>query len=82
MRFQLKKVLIFDTAKINPTDRTSAGVQVMRAKKGSAVIEIKKIVDVSFKDPKYYKTKNIPAVGYYLKEEDAEDQQLELNLVQ
>ena len=79
----LNKVLIFDTAKINPkVTRTSAGVQVMRAKKGSAVIEIKKIVDVSFKDPKYYKTKNIPAVGYYLKEEDAEDQQLELNLVQ
>jgi len=34
--------------------------------------------DTGIKDFDYYRTKNIPAVGYYLKEEDEEDIQLRI----
>jgi DNA gyrase subunit A len=34
--------------------------------------------DTNIKDFDYYRTKNIPAVGYYLREEDEEDTQLKL----
>ncbi|HOM01537.1 MAG TPA: DNA topoisomerase (ATP-hydrolyzing) subunit A [Acetivibrio sp.] len=77
----LDKVLIFNTSAINPkTTRDSQGVQVLKSKKGSIMTRIKKIDEVSFKDPDYYRTKNIPAIGCYLKDEDVEDNQIKLEL--
>lgn len=77
----LNKVLIFNTESVNPkSTRDSQGVQVLKAKKGSLMTEIKRIDEVSFKDPDYYRTKNIPAVGCYLKDEDSDDNQIELEL--
>ena len=77
----IDKVLIFDTANINPkTTRTTQGVQVMKGKKGSYLREIKLLEEVAFQDLDYYRTKNIPAVGCYLREEDQIQKQAALLL--
>lgn len=73
----ISKVLIFNTAGINPkSTRDSQGVQVLIAKKGSRMTEIKTIAESGLKDPDYYRTKNIPAIGYYIKEEDKLNKQM------
>jgi DNA gyrase subunit A len=78
----INKVLIFNTAGINPkTTRDSQGVQVLASKKGSRLVELKRISEVSLTDLDYYRTKNIPAIGCYLKDEDRQIQQGELGLV-
>jgi len=75
----INKVLVFNTAGINPkTTRDSQGVQVLKAKKGSTMVQIKGMDEVRFVDVDYYRTKNIPATGCYLKPEDRVDEQLRL----
>jgi DNA gyrase subunit A len=67
----IKKVLVFNTASINPkTTRDSQGVQVIKSKKGSEVSKVEYLENVVFNDTNYYRTQNIPAIGYYLKDED------------
>lgn len=74
----INKVLIFNTDNINSkTTRDSQGVQVLKSKKGSGLIDIKRLEEVSFQDLDYYRA-NIPAIGCYLKEEDKVKQQAEL----
>lgn len=73
----IEKVLIFNTSSINPkTTRSSNGVQVMKSKKGSYMSKICELDQVVFEDLDYYRTKNIPAVGYFIKEEDKEEKQV------
>lgn len=75
----INKVLIFPTLNINPkTTRDSQGVQVLKGKKGSRMIAIKTLDEVTFSNPDYYRTKNIPAIGCYLKEEDKDEHQANL----
>lgn len=75
----VNKVLIFDTAKIAPkATRSSQGVQVLTPKKGSFLSKICTLDEVSFQDFDYYRTKNIPARGAYLKEEDLAGEQTTL----
>jgi DNA gyrase subunit A len=75
----INKVLIFDTSNISPkTTRDSQGVQVLNAKKGSSTVKIISIKHVDFGDLNYYRTKNIPATGRYLKPEDGMDKQMTL----
>jgi len=77
----LNKVLIFNTSGINPkSTRDSQGVQVMKSKNGSVMTCIKRLNEVAFKDLDYYRTKNIPAVGCYIKDEDKEDNQIKLDI--
>lgn len=77
----LKKVLIFNTSNINPkSTRDSQGVQVLKEKKGSVMTSIKRISEVTFTDLDYYRTKNIPAVGCYIKDEDTEDNQIKIEI--
>ena len=38
--------------------------------------KIRELDEVSFADTDYYRTKNIPAMGYYLKDEDKEEKQV------
>jgi DNA gyrase subunit A len=77
----IDKVLIFNTANINPkTTRDSQGVQVLLSKKGSRLKKIKQLHELGFKDFDYYRTKNIPAIGCYLKDEDTTDYQISLPL--
>ena len=75
----IDKVLIFNTANINPkTTRNSGGVQVLKSKKGSYMMKIMELDEVSFTDPDYYRTKNIPAIGCYLKDEDRPEKQVKM----
>lgn len=77
----INKVLIFNTGNINPkTSRNSQGVQVMKAKKGSRMCSIKTIEESGIRNSDYYRTRSIPAVGFYFREEDAEDKQLTIPL--
>lgn len=73
------KVLIFNTEKIAPkATRNSQGVQVLTLKKGSFLAKICTLDEVAFTDFSYYRTKNIPARGAYLKEDDLAGEQLTL----
>lgn len=75
----IHKVLIFDTSNIAPkTTRDSQGVQVLRGKKGSTMIQVKRVEEVNFESLDYYRTKNIPATGCYLKPEDNTEKQISL----
>ncbi|MCX7841468.1 MAG: DNA topoisomerase (ATP-hydrolyzing) subunit A [Clostridia bacterium] len=77
----INKVLIFNTANINPKSaRDSQGVQVLTSKKGSTMTRIKKLEEVAFVDLDYYRTKNIPATGCYLKKEDETEGPVQLAL--
>lgn len=77
----INKVLIFNTESINSkSSRDSQGVQVLLSKKGSTLSTIKKMSEVTFEDMEYYRTKNIPAKGRYLKTEDKEDKTIQLEL--
>lgn len=73
----IDKVLVFNTSSINPkTTRNSHGVQVLKSKKGSHLSKIRELEQVNFKDFDYYRTRNIPAIGCYLREEDKEESQV------
>lgn len=77
----INKVLIFNSNAINPkTTRDSQGVQVLASKKGSRMVAVKELSEVRFADLDYYRTKNIPAIGCYLKDEDRLEKQGELEL--
>lgn len=77
----INKVLVFDTTNINAkTTRDSQGVQVLKGKKDSKLVALKELGEVTFTDPDYYRTKNIPAIGCYLKEEDKINPQTTLDL--
>ncbi len=75
----IDKVLIFNTAGVNgKATRGSQGIQVLNSKKGSTMVSIKALEDVVFEDANYYRTKNIPATGRYIKQEDKMKEQLSL----
>ncbi len=75
----INKILIFDTSKISvKSTRSSQGVQVLTPKKGSILAKISTLDEVSITDFDYYRTRNIPARGAYLKPEDAPGQQMTL----
>lgn len=77
----IKKVLVFSTEWINSkTTRSSQGVQVLLSKKGSTLIHIKTLEERQLSDVEYYRTKNIPAIGRYMKEADKVDKQLILEV--
>lgn len=77
----INKVLVFNTGNISlKTSRNSQGIQVMKEKRGSWVCSVKTIEESGIKNPDYYRTKSIPAVGYYFREDDAEDKQLTITL--
>jgi len=68
----LNKVIVFNTSKINPVEsRNTKGIQIMRSKNKSVVLEVKNIDDVKINDVEYYrKNCNQSVVGYYLKQGD------------
>ncbi|MDK2934762.1 MAG: gyrase subunit [Clostridiales bacterium] len=64
----IEKVLVFNTNNVpSKTTRDSQGVQVLKSKKGSTMVKIMSIDAVQFENLDYYRTKNIPATGKYLK---------------
>ncbi|MBO5007511.1 MAG: topoisomerase IV [Clostridia bacterium] len=67
----LDKVVVFNTASVpEKIVRDTQGVIVMNLKKKSILSKVKLLSEVSFTNPDYYRAKNIPAAGYYLKDED------------
>ena len=68
----IKKVVLFNTAQINPVgSRTTKGVQVMKPKDGSSMIKVKRLEQTKLTEPEYYrKSETLNVVGYYLKQED------------
>ncbi len=73
----INKVLIFNTAKVaEKATRSTQGVAVLTPKKGSILKKICTLDEVAFTDFDYYRTKNIPARGSYLKDEDTSGEQI------
>jgi len=68
----IKKVILFNTAQINPVgSRTTKGVQVMKPKDGSSMIMVKRLEHTKLTEPEYYrKSEGLNVVGYYLKAGD------------
>ena len=46
--------------------------------KKSTITKIEFLKDTDFKNPHYYRAKNIPATGYYLKDDDNPNEQISL----
>ena len=75
----LDKIVIFNTSLMeSKTSREAMGVALMNMKKKSTVAKVEYLKDVNFADPLYYTARNIPASGYYLKDEDNDTGQLSL----
>lgn len=67
----IQKALIFNTAKVaEKTTRSTQGVQVLNLNKGSKLVKVCALDEVALSSFDEYRTKNIPARGNYLKEED------------
>ncbi|MBQ4110879.1 MAG: topoisomerase IV [Clostridia bacterium] len=68
------KILVFNTASVNAkTTRSSNGVQVMTLRKGATLKRISELERTRLKEPDYYRTKNIPAVGCFQKKDGEDD---------
>ncbi|AEY65356.1 DNA topoisomerase (ATP-hydrolyzing) subunit A [Clostridium sp. BNL1100] len=77
----INKMLVFNTESINvKTTKNSQGVQILTSKKGSIMTSIKKLDEMVLSNIDYYRTKNIPAIGCYIKEEDKTEKQMSLDL--
>mgnify|MGYP001088712969 FL=1 len=75
----LDKILIFNTSVMQTkTTKNTQGVAVMNMKKKSTIAKVEFLKDVSFTNPDYYRAKNIPATGYYLKDDDDPNEQMSL----
>ncbi len=73
------KALVFNTGAVaEKTTKSSQGVAVMTPKKGSVVSDVKPVSEAGIKNINYYRTKNIPAKGSFLKEEDLGFEQISL----
>ena len=67
----IKKVVIFNSDQLLPIKNSSAaGVQVLHLKNNSNLSSIKKLSNVKFQDPDYYRKDGLNVIGYYLKDGD------------
>jgi len=70
----LDKVVVFNSSLVpEKAARDSQGVIVMNLKKKSVLAKAMLLSEVTLSNPDYYRAKNIPAAGYYLKDEDNEE---------
>ena len=75
------RVLIFSTSLLTPkTTRSSVGVAVMTLKKKYRLIKAMPVSETSIKNVARYRVRSIPAAGSLLKEDDMEEQQMEMQL--
>ncbi|MEG2192931.1 MAG: DNA gyrase C-terminal beta-propeller domain-containing protein, partial [Oscillospiraceae bacterium] len=71
----VNRALIVNTSQIpEKTTKNSVGVQVQTLKKNQNVKTAKLADEVNLENPMKYRTKNIPAAGAFLKEEDIAQQ--------
>ncbi len=65
------KILVFHSSAINPkTTRSSNGVNVLTLRRGGSLKRVVELSKTRLKEPDYYRTKNIPAVGCFQKEDN------------
>ncbi len=77
----IDKALAFDSASIAvKTTRSSAGVNVMTPKKKSVMVDVVPAAESGITELKYYRTKNIPAVGCFIREADKVKTQLSMDI--
>ena len=75
------RALVVNTALLAPkTTRTTIGVSAMSLKKKATLDRIRSLEDSGIQNVSRYRSKSLPAAGAILKEEDAEDQQLSLEM--
>ena len=75
------RALIFSTAQLSPkTTRATQGVTVMTLKRKAAVHRAAILEDSGIVNAARYRTRTIPAAGALLKEEDAEEKQIVMEL--
>ncbi len=73
------KVLIVNTALIAvKSTKSSIGVNVMTQKGRHKLYKISALSDTNMSNISYYRTKNIPAVGHLLRDQDSGQQQLDM----
>jgi DNA gyrase subunit A len=73
------RVVVFSTSLLAPkTTRTTIGVAVMTLKKKFKVDKAVPILQSSIKNMPRYRVRSVPAAGALLKEEDLEEQQIEM----
>jgi DNA gyrase subunit A len=78
----IRKVLVFNSSAVPmKAARDNQGVQILLSKKGSRLLAIVRLAESGIQDPKYYRTRTLPAVGSYLKEASLPQRQLELGEV-
>ncbi|MEA4888371.1 MAG: DNA topoisomerase (ATP-hydrolyzing) subunit A [Clostridiaceae bacterium] len=76
----IRKALVFNSQAVPvKTTRATQGIQVLLSKKGSRMVDCKRLGESNIADAQYYRNKNIPAVGFYLKENTLIDRQLGLD---
>ncbi len=65
------KILVFHSSSINAkTTRSSNGVNVLTLRRGASLKKVVELAKTRLKEPDYYRTKNIPAVGCFQKEDN------------
>ena len=75
------RALVFSTAQLAPkTTRTTQGVAVMTLKRKATVYRAALLEGSAIVNAARYRTRSLPAAGALLKEEDAEEKQIELEL--
>lgn len=77
----IRKALVFNSKSLPlKTTRSTQGVQVLLSKKGSQMVSFKRLSESGIAEPQYYRNKNLPAVGFYIKENTLTDRQLGLEV--
>ena len=75
------RALVFSTAQLVPkTTRTTQGVAVMTLKRKATLYRAALLEGSAIVNASRYRTRSLPAAGALLKEEDAEEKQIELEL--
>ena len=75
------RALIFSTAQLAPkTTRATQGVSVMTLKRKAVLDRAALLEDSGIVNASRYRTRTIPAAGALLKDEDAEEKQIEMEL--
>ena len=71
------KAAVFKASMVSfKATRSTQGVQLLISKKGSSLAEIITLAQAGLNDPEYYRIRNIPAIGYYIKQDSFENKQI------
>ncbi|MGI6334121.1 MAG: DNA gyrase subunit A [Saccharofermentanales bacterium] len=75
-----RKGLVFNSGSVPvKATRTAQGVQIMLSRKGSQVISLQRLSEAGITEPKFYRTRTLPAVGSNIRENTLKKRQLSLD---